>query len=446
MARNPALFIAFRVLFNARFYYPVLAVFFVDLGLSLERYALLNVAWALSIVLLELPLGALGDQIGRRPLVIGAAAIMVVEMGVLSFFDSANPDWLFAIFLINRVLSGAAEAAASGADEALAYDSLVEEGRVGEWPDVLARLGRSMAIAMSIAMIVGGLVYDAGLMGRAAGALGLDVDLDQRTTARFPVYLCLAMSFGALLTAIRMKEPTVGRRPAGENAGLRETFRGIATATGWVLRTPFALGVVLFYLALDSIVRLFLTVTSTFFRMLEIEPRWFGVISAGFSLVGFATPTLAKLLIRRTPAGGSFTIAAVIILAGLAGVATVRGFAGILVVLPVAVGFHLVGFLTSHHLNAVTASERRATVLSIKSLAGNLAYGIVGWLFAVLLKQLAGGTTPTPGSPEEADAFSRALAWIPSVFAVVMVLLFLWSTRVSAMRRWPRRADEPDES
>ena len=56
LPKNARLFVAFRVLFNARFYYPVLAVLFLDLGLTIDQYALLNVAWAVSIVLCELPL------------------------------------------------------------------------------------------------------------------------------------------------------------------------------------------------------------------------------------------------------------------------------------------------------------------------------------------------------------------------------------------------------
>ena len=50
LSRNIPLFIAFRVLFNARWYYPVLAVLFLYFGLSVEQYALLNVAWAAAIV------------------------------------------------------------------------------------------------------------------------------------------------------------------------------------------------------------------------------------------------------------------------------------------------------------------------------------------------------------------------------------------------------------
>src|SRR6476620_9511182 len=77
-ARNIPLFIAFRVFFNARWYYPVLAVLFLDFGLTMEQYALLNVAWAAAIVGLEVPSGALADQIGRKRMVVLAAALMVV--------------------------------------------------------------------------------------------------------------------------------------------------------------------------------------------------------------------------------------------------------------------------------------------------------------------------------------------------------------------------------
>ena len=73
---------------------------------------------------------------------------MVVEMALFAFAPRGYPTLLFAIFLLNRVLSGAAEASASGADEALAYDSLVCEGRDEEWPRVLERLMRWQSAAI----------------------------------------------------------------------------------------------------------------------------------------------------------------------------------------------------------------------------------------------------------------------------------------------------------
>ena len=131
--KNVRLFLWFRILFNCRFYYPVLTVFFIDMGLSMSQYIMLNVIWAATIVLLEVPSGALADIIGRKRLVVGSATIMAIEMALL-VFAPINGSWLlFAICAINRVLAGVAEAAASGADEALAYDSLSGKDKDQQW-------------------------------------------------------------------------------------------------------------------------------------------------------------------------------------------------------------------------------------------------------------------------------------------------------------------------
>src|ERR1700758_346655 len=98
--RNWRRFVLFRVLFNSRFYYPVLAVFFLDLGLSATQYTLLNFAWALAIVCTDLPAGALADRVGRKPLVVGAAVIMVIEMAVLCVAPVGGGVVLFLICLV----------------------------------------------------------------------------------------------------------------------------------------------------------------------------------------------------------------------------------------------------------------------------------------------------------------------------------------------------------
>jgi len=68
--KNVRLYRWFTILYNARAYYPVLAVLFVDLGLRLEDYSRLNALWAVTILLLEIPSGALADTIGRKKLVV----------------------------------------------------------------------------------------------------------------------------------------------------------------------------------------------------------------------------------------------------------------------------------------------------------------------------------------------------------------------------------------
>ena len=110
--RNPRLYVLFTLFYNARAYYPVLAVLFTDLGLTLDQYVMLNAAWAASIFLLEVPSGALADTIGRKRLLVFSASLMVVEMGVLLLAPKDGGWLLFALCLLNRILSGASEAAA----------------------------------------------------------------------------------------------------------------------------------------------------------------------------------------------------------------------------------------------------------------------------------------------------------------------------------------------
>ena len=217
---NIRCFLAFRVFFNARFYYPVFTVLFLDFGLTLEQFALLNVVWAAAIVIWELPSGALADVVGRRMLLVLASALMVVEMALLCVAPLGRPALLFVLFFLNRVLSGMAEALASGADEALAYDSLKSEGDVAEWGRVLEKQIRLQSIGFMVAMSVGAAVYDPALMQRLAVLLGVSVTLTQQQTLRLPVFLTLGTAILTLMTSLRMREVLVKKdkkRSAGDD-------------------------------------------------------------------------------------------------------------------------------------------------------------------------------------------------------------------------------------
>jgi MFS family permease len=421
LRRNLPLFIAFRVLFNARWYYPVMAVLFLDLGLSIEQYALLNVAWAAAIVGLEVPSGALADALGRRRLVIFAAGLMVVEMAVFAFAPRGNATLLFALFLLNRVLSGAAEACASGADEALAYDSLVAEGRGGEWPQVLERLMRWQSVGFFGAMMLGAAVYDATLVQRVIDALGLPWVVTREMTMRFPVYLTLGNALLALLVAVNLREPArVEERKTSAGA----TWRATVAAGRWIRHTPLALGIILAGLCFDSIVRLFLTIASNYYRLIALPDAVFGLIGSGFAVFGFFVPALARRLVKRQSMGRNFALVAGLVLIAFIGIAQVWPIYGLLWLMPLGTAMSLTQFFVSHYLNdAVTDSRQRATVLSFRGLAFNLAYGGVGLLFAALSRALHGEGTP--------DAvFAKALGWLPWYFAATVVVLAIAGRRL----------------
>jgi MFS family permease len=375
--RNWRRFVLFRVLFNSRFYYPVLAVLFLDLGLSATEYTLLNFAWAIAIVFTDLPAGVLADRIGRKPLVVAAASFMVLEMILLSVAPRQGGIVLLLCCLANRVLSGMAEGMASGADEALVFDSLAERGRSAEWPRVLDQVMRWQGVGMVIAMLVGGAVYDPAFMTRLAAFFGADFHFVQATTLRFPIYLNLITALFTLSIALGLREPKVhAMHIAPENKDSRNVeitaWRLAVNAGSWILKTPVALFVIVAGVLIDCVTRLFLTFSSSYFRIIDLPEASFGVIGASFGALGLVVSPLARRMVATNSVGRNYGLIAATVLFGLAGVACRWKYWGVVFMVPLCASMMALGYMVSYYLNALVDSSHRATVLSFKGVAFNL--------------------------------------------------------------------------
>ena len=191
LSGNPQRFVLFTVFYNARAYYPVLAILFLDLGLTLDQFVLLNLIWAATIFLFEVPSGALADTIGRKKLLVTAAALMVVEMLCLLFAPRDGGVILLTLCVINRICSGLSEACASGADEALAYDSLPEKEQADAWDKLLATAMRWRSVGFVFAMILGGLIYNPEPLNHV---LPENLQLSADVAHRLPVAVVLCRS------------------------------------------------------------------------------------------------------------------------------------------------------------------------------------------------------------------------------------------------------------
>lgn len=420
----------FRVLFNARFYYPVLAILFLDLGLSAAEYTLLNFAWALAIVFTDVPAGVLADRIGRRPLVVAAGVCMVVEMILLSIAPQNGGLVLLLCCLANRILSGIAEGMASGADEALVFDSLAERGRSHEWPLVLDQVMRWQGVGMIIAMIVGGAVYDPSFLNHALGSMGFAIHLEKATTIRFPIYLNLASAILVLTCALGMREPSTRIRHAapvngeGENAlaGCERTAWQIASrAAQWIWQTPTALFVITAAVLIDCVTRLFLTFSSSYFRLIHLPEALFGFIGALMGGLGLLVSPIARRMVTANTMLRNYVLLGIVVLAGLFGAACRWTYWGVIFLLPLGGAMTALGYIVSYYLNALADSSHRATVLSFKGVAINLGYGFISLLFALVLR--AG--RPGGGAPSPEAALAQGFAFLPIwlVFSGVLCVL-----------------------
>jgi len=420
--RNVRLFVAFRILFNIRFYYPVFMVMFLRYGITLEQFGLLNAAWAVVIVLLEVPSGALADLVGRKALLVAAAVMMALEMLLLAIVP-VDSSWVLPALLLNRVLSGAAEAFASGADEALAFDSLKAAGRDNEWPRVLERLMQFGGLATIVAMITGSLVYSPDLFNTVGVWLGQSPGLTFADTFRLPVWLTFFSACGAIGVTLAMQEPRDEAAAATGRVGLLEPFQQTIRTGGWILANPLVLVVIAAGVLFDQPIRQLLVVSSQLYARIDIPELLFGVISATTAVIGlFAATPMRRLATAQSPRANFWLLVAVVTI-GLAGTALLVPWWGVGFFMLLSLSMRLLMFLQSHYLNQLVDSAHRATVLSFRGLAVNVSYGLMSLAFAAAVTAVE-RADPDAG---QGVAFDRVVQLLPGYFLLLVAGFLFWA-------------------
>ena len=424
--RNVRAFTLFRMFFSARFYYPVYALLFLDYGLTLEQFGLLNFIWAATIVLCEVPSGALADTIGRRNLLITTGICMIVEMGVLLIAPIGGGSWLFTLFLINRVISGFAEAAASGADEALTYDSLKAAGQEDRWGHVLERVQRDTSIAFFFAMMTGAAIYDPDMVNAVLNFLGVAWHAEQADLVKLPIALTFISGLVVLWVAFRMRECNDAPH-ASWSATLAESARKTVAAIKWIWVTPLAFGILLAVMSLDNIIRLFLTLASEYWNVIELPIASYGLIGSGMALVGMVVPRYARKMAETNSPLKNFLLVCVLTYFGLFGLGLAIPYWGIVPAVCLYAAMHFMGFFVSRYLNEVAPSEQRATVLSFKGLSTNFAYGLVAIFYSGLIAAIKANEESAGFVADAAYqkfVFIESLQVFPWYFLGTLVLVF----------------------
>jgi len=438
---NVRMFIAFRVFFNCRFYYPIFTVLFLDFGLSVAQFSILNAVWAATIVMAEVPSGALADIVGRRRLLVFAAMSMLVEMAILCLAPRGSIPLLFGFFCVNRVLSGLAEAAASGADEAIAYDALQAEGMADQWGRVLDVQMRLRSVMFILTMSVGAAVYDPDLMTRVMGVFGSDFRFTQDQTLRIPLFLTFILALFTLAAALRLDEVCPDPRQEGtcENrfSGSTVDALKLTFSTGrWILKTPFVLAVILFGMLFDGVLRMVITLASQYYRMVQLPESLFGILGSVMAVTGLFIPRLARRIAENHSPAVCLWTTSLVALSGLSGMAFFWPTVGLLPAMVAFSALYMVGFYLSYFVNRETSSSRRATVLSFKGLAYNLSYGLIGLVYAGLLeaKKAGIGGAAVNARAVENLVFKETFFWFPVSLAAGLVVLIVGMRLLRARR------------
>ncbi len=213
---------AAKFLRNIVFWYAIEKLFMVSIGFTDETIALMVAVYAAMSVLMEVPSGILADRWSRK----GVLALAAVSLTISSIIGGASHSVI--IYLISATFWGFFDALASGTDDAIIYDTLIEER--GHARDFEREYGLYQAVG-GVALFV------AGLLG---GLFGHVLDL------RADYFLTVPAALAAALIVLRYRDSTVHRKSQDSNLRehIRATFRHVFHNRNlfWILITMFAIG------------------------------------------------------------------------------------------------------------------------------------------------------------------------------------------------------------
>ncbi len=174
-----------------------------------------------------------------------------------------------------------------------------------------------------------------------------------------------------------------------------------------------------------------ITLNSQYYRLIDLPEATFGLIGSGLAILGLVMPRVARGMVKTHTPAFNLSIMGVLTLLGLVGMTFFWPIIGLLPLIILVAVIYLENFFQSHYLNRITDSHQRATVLSFKGLSFNLAYGLIGVLYSLLLAylnvQITAGQPDISGAQLENLVFVKSIAWFPGYFLLTMLAVLVFA-------------------
>lgn len=334
-------------------YMPIIALFYMENGLSVGGIMLVQAIYSTTIALSEIPSGYWADSFGRK------RSISLGMLLLLFGFCILSVSYSFLGFSIAALVMGVGSSFISGTDSALLYDSLV----------VLKQEDRYLKYA--------GQKYSVATFAEATAAI-LGGWLAHYYGLRYTFYAQVFITLIGVLTALSLVEVNLHANKLAGWANVKRILRYLALENKelrWFLILSGVVGSATVTLAWFA---------QPFFKELGISTGWIGNLWSALNL----TVALFAFIAHRVYNWASERTIVLIIILGIALNYIAIGFNfSFLAIAFLFVIYMIRGIATPVLLNFVnknTPSDMRATVLSVRSFAIRIFFAAIapfmGWI------------------------------------------------------------------
>ncbi len=324
---------------------PIIVLFFQEHGLTLTEVMILQSIYSLSVAIFEIPSGYIADVFGRKKSIVISTVFSFTGFLFFSFYGG------FYAFAVAQVLVGIGGSLISGSDSALLYDTLLETGDKTTYTKIE---GKSYAIgnfSEALAGILGGFL--------AVGSI------------YSPVYVQTSVLFFSIPIALSLVEPTIH-----EENKLDRSFSEIIGVVRFAIIDNAKLRWLIIYSSAMGVATLSMAwFAQPFFKEIGVPLVYFGILWAGLNFSAGITSFNAYRFDNKKNYNSLIYISLTVIISfvflGLN--SSIFGLIFIFII------YFIRGVVTPilrNQINVNTTSNKRATVLSIRSFIIRISFAI----------------------------------------------------------------------
>ena len=353
--KNIRLYKLYELFFEPLFWGPILILYMQDLGqMTLAGIYVMEAVIVLLLVVLEVPMGALADLIGRKTSVVLGSVFMLCDNILFAMISSpidvwiANFVWVIGFSLV------------SGAASALLYDSLKDEHREHEARKIVGvALGNRMLLIAATSLLAGYL-YE--------------------IHPRLPLLLSIPFMAIAVVIATLFYESRIKKAFCAT-----EHFSLIKMSVLFVANHRQIKWIIGFSVTILVVQKIWFFTYNPYFQEVDLAPLYFGIVFAAINLIGWIGSRVSDRISESLGECGS-----VALICGLIAVPLIvmSQFPSMGVILLLSAPAFVRGFMQPflfEFLHRHLSSHNRATVVSIKSAVGGLLQFFALLLFGSLL-------------------------------------------------------------
>ena len=320
---------------------PIIVLFFESKGLSLTQIMILQGTYSLFVALFEIPSGFFADIYGRKNSLVIGSIFLFLGYVIFSFFSGFN-EFLFA-----EILLGIGGSLISGADSAILYDTLLEIKEEDKYTKIE---GRTYAIGN----------FSEGIAGVLGGFLAM-------TSINMPVYIQTIVMFLSIPIAMTLVEPKSSYK-------LAKSFSSIITVVKDTFIYQRKLRWYIVYSSSMGIATLSIAwFVQPFLMEIDTPIIYYGIIWAFLNFTAGITSYYSYLFNKHN----LLIYISLIMITSLILLGFNISYFGLIFIILI---YLLRGVITPKLRNLInmnSTSERRATVLSLRSFVIRISFAVI---------------------------------------------------------------------